>query len=51
VSDEPPEPVVEFIGNAESALSEYEKGYADADATVGLLERYLDELRRTYDME
>ncbi|MEF8852437.1 MAG: hypothetical protein V5A44_09920 [Haloarculaceae archaeon] len=34
-----------FLADADSALAEYDDGYADADATVRLLRRHIDDLR------
>jgi hypothetical protein len=41
--------VRETLRNADAALEEYDEGYADADATVRRLRRYLDELRAGVD--
>lgn len=35
-----------FLRDAEEALAEYERGYADADATVRVLERHVATLRQ-----
>jgi phage shock protein A len=45
MSDDLADAVVTFLQNAESAYEEYEQGYADADATLRVLERHLDDLR------
>jgi hypothetical protein len=37
--------VEEFLDKADSALAEYDKGYADADATVQILRDHLSDLR------
>ena len=34
-----------FLEQSETALEEYEQGYADADTTVRLLESYIADLR------
>jgi hypothetical protein len=37
--------VRQFLADADSALAEYDSGYADADATLRVLRRHLDDLR------
>ena len=37
--------VKEFLDKSDSALAEYDKGYADADATVQILRDHLSDLR------
>lgn len=50
VTDDDLEAAVErFVADAESAYSEYERGYADADATLRLLRSHLDDLERELD--
>ena len=39
--------VEEFLNRTDSALAEYDKGYADADATVQILRDHLSDLRET----
>ncbi|MFB6170561.1 MAG: hypothetical protein ABEJ06_05370 [Haloarculaceae archaeon] len=34
----------EFIDDARRALAEYEKGYTDADATLRVLRKHVDDL-------
>lgn len=34
-----------FLRKADSVYKEYEKGYTDADASLSLLERHIEELR------
>jgi hypothetical protein len=41
--------VEEFLGNANSVLSEYEQGYTDADAALSVLEGEIEELREALD--
>lgn len=36
--------VRQFLADADSALSEYDSGYTDADATIRVLRRHLDDL-------
>ncbi len=50
MSDEDLEAAVEqFVAGAESAFDEYEKGYADADATLRLVRSHLDDLEEELD--
>ena len=37
--------VEEFLNRTDSALTEYDKGYADADATVQVLRNHVSDLR------
>jgi len=41
--------VDQFLDRADAALSEYEDGYADADATVSVLSRHIERLRTATD--
>lgn len=41
--------VERFVDDAESAYEEYEKGYADADAVLRLIQSHLDQLERELD--
>ena len=43
--------VKQFVADAESAYEEYEKGYADADAVLGLIRSHLDQLEQELDRE
>ena len=43
------DPVERFLKRADDAYSEYENGYADADATLRRLERHIEELREDDD--
>lgn len=50
MSDEGLEAAVEqFVAGAESAFDEYDKGYADADATLRLVRSHLDDLEEELD--
>jgi hypothetical protein len=44
-----PAAVQAFLDDADSALAEYDRGYADADATLRVLRRHLDSLRDAVD--
>lgn len=44
MTDETEEAIEEFLQSARTALSEYDKGYADADATVRVLRSHIDDL-------
>ena len=37
--------VEKFLNRTDSALAEYDKGYADADATVQVLRNHVSDLR------
>ena len=37
--------VVRFLDDTDTALSEYDQGYADADATLSVIRTHLSELR------
>jgi hypothetical protein len=39
--------VSKFLADADSALAEYDDGYADADATLRVLRRHIDALRNS----
>lgn len=39
--------IQEFLDGTDAALSEYDKGYADADATLSLVRKHIEELRET----
>ncbi|WP_197428533.1 hypothetical protein [Halapricum sp. CBA1109] len=41
--------IEQFLDDADAALSEYDQGYADADATLTLVRDHIDELRETLD--
>jgi len=45
VSDDIETAVEQFLADTDTALSEYDKGYADADATLRVLRDHLDDLR------
>lgn len=47
--DELEDAVARFLKGADKAYSEYEQGYADADATLDVLETHLDELREAHE--
>ncbi|WP_197431266.1 hypothetical protein [Halorubrum sp. CBA1125] len=50
MSDEPIEDAVErFLDETESALHDYDQGYADADATLSRVRTYVDELAAAVD--
>jgi hypothetical protein len=50
MSDEELEDAVgAFLRGADEAYGEYERGYADADATLSVLETHLRELREAYE--
>ena len=38
-----------FLRDAEEVLGEYEQGYMDADAALGLLEAHIEDLRDEVD--
>ncbi|MDZ7747392.1 MAG: hypothetical protein U5K28_13180 [Halobacteriales archaeon] len=40
------DPIEQFVQKAERAFEEYDKGYADPDATLRKLRSYVDELKR-----
>ncbi|WP_418286535.1 hypothetical protein [Halorubrum sp. DTA46] len=45
MSDDALRPAVErFLDGTESALDDYDQGYADADATLSLVRTHIDEL-------
>jgi hypothetical protein len=44
-----PAAVRAFLDDADSAFAEYDRGYADADATLRVLRRHLDSLRDAAD--
>jgi hypothetical protein len=37
--------VAQFLDRADAAFEEYDQGYADADATIAVLRRHVDQLR------
>ena len=43
------DPVERFLKRADDAYSEYENGYADADATLRRLERHIEKLRQDHE--
>ncbi|WP_191965859.1 MULTISPECIES: hypothetical protein [Haloferax] len=45
MSDELDDAVAQFLSDYNSAMSEYEKGYVDADATLSVIDAAVDELR------
>ncbi|ELZ98823.1 hypothetical protein C440_00665 [Haloferax mucosum ATCC BAA-1512] len=45
MSDELEAAVTQFLNDYKRAMSEYEKGYADADATLSIIDSHVDELR------
>jgi len=46
MSDDERSPAVEqFLDRADAAFEEYDQGYADADATIAVLRRHVDQLR------
>ena len=50
MSDESIEAAVErFLDETESALDDYDQGYADADATLSVIRTRMDELAGTVD--
>jgi hypothetical protein len=49
MSEEMPEPVAEFIENAERVFHDYDDGYVDPDAALSLLGDHVSELRDTYE--
>jgi predicted transcriptional regulator len=52
MSDEPIETAVErFLDETESALDDYDQGYADADATLSVIRSRMDELAAAVDEE
>jgi hypothetical protein len=40
--------VEEFLENADTAYGEYDRGYADADATLRRLKRHVEDLREAH---
>jgi hypothetical protein len=38
-----------FLEKADTAYSEYDQGYADADATLRRLKRHIEDLRETHE--
>lgn len=52
MSDETIEAAVEaFLDDTESALDDYDQGYADADATLSVVRTHIDELAATVETE
>ncbi|MDZ5810645.1 hypothetical protein U4E84_04705 [Halorubrum sp. AD140] len=50
MSDEPIEDAVErFLDETETALTDYDRGYADADATLSVVRTRIDELAAAVD--
>jgi len=50
MSDESVEAAVErFLDETESALDDYDRGYADADATLSVIRTRMDELATAVD--
>jgi hypothetical protein len=47
MSDDLREAVEQFLDDVDGTLDEYDKGYADADATLRVLRDHLDDLRET----
>ncbi|EMA04445.1 hypothetical protein C439_02182 [Haloferax mediterranei ATCC 33500] len=45
MSDELETAVAKFLNDYKRAMTEYEKGYADADATLSVVDSHVDELR------
>jgi len=45
MTDEIETAVDDFLDDADDALEQYDRGYADADATLRLLRARIDELR------
>ena len=45
MSDDLADAVAEFIRAYDGAMAEYEKGYADADATLSVVDAHVEELR------
>ncbi|MES3161692.1 MAG: hypothetical protein PPP55_09015 [Halorubrum sp.] len=45
MSDDIDTAVERFLDGTETALSEYDQGYADADATLSVIRSHLDDLR------
>ena len=43
--DEQSSAVAAFLDRADAAFEEYDQGYADADATIAVLRRHVDQLR------
>ena len=52
MSDETIEAAVEaFLDDTESALDDYDQGYADADATLSVIRTHIDELAAAVETE
>lgn len=45
MSDDAETAVEDFLDDVDTAFEEYERGYADADATLRVLRRRVDDLR------
>ncbi|WP_191965447.1 MULTISPECIES: hypothetical protein [Haloferax] len=45
MSDELDDAVAQFLSDYNSAMSEYENGYVDADATLSVIDSHVEELR------
>ncbi|MFA9518048.1 hypothetical protein ACERIT_12655 [Halopenitus sp. H-Gu1] len=45
--DDPREAIEEFLADADVTLAEYDQGYADADATLSILEEHIETLRES----
>lgn len=41
------EAIATFLDAADNAFEEYDRGYADADATLGVVQTHVEELRET----
>lgn len=48
-SDELEEAVETFLHEAEEVMGEYDQGYMDADAALGLLTDHIEDLEDAYD--
>ncbi|QIQ76479.1 hypothetical protein GL213_08060 [Halogeometricum borinquense] len=49
MSDELEDAVKTFLADVDAAHKEYEKGYVDADATLELVMRHVDDLRDAHE--
>ncbi|WP_167879956.1 hypothetical protein [Halorhabdus rudnickae] len=43
---DPESAVEQFLNQSDAAFEEYEQGYADADATLRVLESHIEDLRK-----
>ncbi|MFB6140596.1 MAG: hypothetical protein ABEJ26_09205 [Halosimplex sp.] len=49
MTDELESAVEDFLDKTDATLDEYDQGYADADATLGVLRDHLSDLREAYE--